>query len=414
MVNDQNSHRPARATLLTIFLVVLVDLMGFGIILPLLPFFASQFQSGPVAIGALYAIYSLAQLVFSPIWGALSDRIGRRPVMLISTLGSSVSYVLFVFSGSFAALFATRLLAGIMGGNIAAAQSYISDVTAPEDRAKGMGLIGAAFGIGFALGPLVASGLMYAAPHAGGWAANNAYAAPGIAAALLSGASFILVLFKLPETVDKNRVSVSAPQRRSVFGKAFWRAASGSAGHRRLPALLGCVLLLSVGQSSLYSAFPLFCREAAGLTPPQIGLEFGIMGLIAILIQGGMIRRLVASFGEIPLFFVGSALMTAGLAAIPLTSSFGPLTLVLAVMAAGGSLNGPVLFSLVSKEAPEGETGATMGLSQSSAGMGRVLGPIWGGALYAKAFFLPFILTAGLVALTIPAARYLARARKPA
>jgi len=411
MVHGQIARSSSpRAALMTVFLVVLVDLVGFGIILPLLPFFASQFQAGPAAIGTLYAVYSFAQLVFSPLWGSLSDRIGRRPVMLISTFGSSLSYVLFVFSHSFWALFATRLLAGVMGGNISAAQSYVSDVTTPQDRAKGMGLIGAAFGIGFALGPIIASAMLHWAPVWGGWFEKNPYAAPGLAAGTLSFASFLLVLLKLPETVQKGSAPAAPSARRSVFGSAFWKEVF-SGRDRHLPVLLGCVVLLSVGQSSLYSAFPLFCRDVLRLTPAQIGMEFGLMGIVAIFIQGGLIRVLVKRVGENALFLVGSILMTAGLAAIPFGGSFGGLTLILAVMSVGGSFNGPAIFSLVSKEAREGETGATMGLSQSSAGLGRVLGPVWGGALYSRGYFLPFVLTAALVALTIPAARFLAKGR---
>src|SRR3989338_6879443 len=163
-----------KSALFTVFLVVLVDLMGFGIVLPLLPFYAEKFQASAVSVGLLYSIYSLAQLIFSPIWGAWSDRIGRRPVMLISTSGACLSYILFALSGSLGMLFLSRLVGGIMGGNISAAQAYVADVTDHEDRAKGMGLIGAAFGIGFMVGPAVASVLMHSKEH---------YALPGFFAA---------------------------------------------------------------------------------------------------------------------------------------------------------------------------------------------------------------------------------------
>ena len=148
----------SKPALATVFLAVLIDLMGFGIVLPLLPFYASLFKASPVAIGLLYSIYSFAQLIFSPIWGGLSDRVGRRPIMLMSTLGASFAYLLFGLAHTLPLLFLSRLIAGIMGGNISTAQAYVVDVTPPEKRAEGMGLIGAAFGIGFGLGPPIGSG----------------------------------------------------------------------------------------------------------------------------------------------------------------------------------------------------------------------------------------------------------------
>ena len=405
----------------SVFLVVLVDLLGFGIILPLLPFFASQFSAGPVAIGFLYAAYSLAQLVFSPLWGSLSDRIGRRPVMILSTLGSSASYLVFVFSHSFGALFLSRLLAGIMGGNIAAAQSYISDVTPPEGRAKGMGLLGAAFGIGFAIGPAIASILLHprffgllqtlGLASAAAWAQKNPYAGPGLVACFLSFTSFLLVLTRLPESLKRSEGPPSS-ERLSVLSPAFWKEIArenASSPAHLLPLLLGCVFLFSFAQSSLYSSFPLFCQSVLKLSPSRIGMQFAFMGMIAILIQGGLIRLLVKAFGETRLLWVGSVLMTAGFATVPLARSVGWLTGALALMAVGGSLNGPTLFSLVSQEAPAGRTGTTMGLSQSSAGLGRVVGPLWGGALYGMGAGLPFWATSAVLVLAFPAARIIAR-----
>ena len=147
--------------LFTVFLVVLIALIGFGIVLPLMPFYASEFGASPIMIGLLYSIYSVAQLIFSPIWGGWSDKIGRRPIMLLSTFGASVAYILFGLADTFTLLMLSRLLAGVMGGNISTAQAYIADVTDVKDRAQGMGLIGAAFGLGFVMGPALATGLIH-------------------------------------------------------------------------------------------------------------------------------------------------------------------------------------------------------------------------------------------------------------
>ncbi|MFN2374789.1 MAG: MFS transporter, partial [Cyclonatronaceae bacterium] len=201
-----------KGRLFTVFLVVLVDLIGFGIVLPLLPFYAGEFGANPVAIGLLYSVFSFAQLIFSPVWGSLSDRIGRRPVMLLSTFGAVIAYIIFGLAGSLAVLFLSRAVAGVMGGNIATAQAYIADVTTEKDRARGMGLIGAAFGIGFVMGPAIATGLIHPGFHDlmsstglvefAEWMSANKFALPGFFAAGLSLLSFILVWFLLEETVE--------------------------------------------------------------------------------------------------------------------------------------------------------------------------------------------------------------------
>ena len=202
-------NKPALAT---VFLVVMIDLLGFGIVLPLLPFYAQEFAASAVTIGLLYSVYSFMQLIFSPIWGSWSDRIGRRPIMLMSTFGAVIAYTIFGLAESLGVLFLSRIVAGTMGGNISTAQAYIADVTDNENRARGMGLIGAAFGIGFVVGPATATALIHPSFHqfiAGtgftefaAWMESNRFALPGFFAAFMSLLSFLLVLVKLPETVD--------------------------------------------------------------------------------------------------------------------------------------------------------------------------------------------------------------------
>lgn len=389
----------------TVFLVVLIDLIGFGIVLPLLPFYASQFHASAVAIGLLYSVYSLAQLIFSPVWGSFSDRIGRRPIMLMSTLGASAAYLVFAFSHSLGILFLSRLLAGIMGGNISTAQAYVADVTTPQERAKGMGLIGAAFGIGFVLGPALSTFLIHPSfhrfftglgfVHLTAWLSQNKYTLPGLFAAFLSFSSFLLVLLKLPETIQKTSENdPSRITRTSIFSKIFWR----SIAH---PLLLFSVFLLSFGQANMYSSFPLFCKDSLKLSAEQVGFQYIYMGLIAVFIQGGLIRILVKKWAEEKLFLTGSILMVIGIALIPLATSVHSLTLFLAVMAIGASLNGPTLNSIISQKADPSKVGAMMGTSQGIASLGRVIGPTWGGALYAVSFRLPFLATASLLSLTV-------------
>jgi MFS transporter, DHA1 family, tetracycline resistance protein len=401
-----------------------------------------------VVIGLLYSIYSVAQLVFSPIWGSLSDRLGRRPVMLLSTAGAVVAYIIFGLAGSLAVLFLSRLVAGVMGGNIATAQAYIADVTTDEDRAKGMGLIGAAFGIGFVLGPALASGLIHpgfqewvaAAGFTGlaEWMGANRFGLPGFFAAFLSLCSFLMVLFFLPETVSREdgagasqddrspdagaasgaiaasdagatgqgvsaRVTQRPAARPSVFMPAFWRnlSAQQRAGGGSLMLLLGALFLLSFGQASLYSAFPLFAEAMLDMTPEQVGIQFFYIGLIAVIVQGGLIRPLSRWFPETGLFLTGNILMTLGLGAIALSQTVSMLTVFLGIMALGHSLNLPTINSLISKEAGPDSYGSMMGLAQGLSGLGRAIGPTWGGFLFGVAVYLPFYVTALALTATI-------------
>ncbi len=404
-----------KGALLTVFIVVLIDLMGFGIVLPLLPFYASKFGASAVAIGLLYSLYSLAQLIFSPIWGNFSDKVGRRPIMLMSTLGAVFAYTLFAFSNSLMILFLSRLVAGVMGGNISTAQAYVADVTEPKDRAKGMGLIGAAFGIGFVIGPALATFLIHPVFHEtfsklgmSGLAAlieQNKYAVPGFVAAFFSLVSFLLVAFKLPESLGKNTLDDSGRIARSnVFSKTFWTSLMQPGNGSKkviLPLLMFCMLLLSFGQSSLYSAFPLFCKKILDLSAEKVGMQFVYMGLVAVFIQGGLIRPLEKRFGEKNLFLLGSVLMVAGLALIPFAASETVLTATLLLMTVGASLNGPTLTSLISKQSDPSRIGSAMGASQGFSALGRVIGPTWGGALFGMSYRFPFLFTAAVISLTV-------------
>lgn len=392
---------------MTVFLAVLIDLMGFGIILPLLPFYASVFHASPIQVGLLYSIYSFAQLIFSPIWGGLSDHVGRRPIMLLSTFGASAAYLLFAFSQSLGVLFLSRLLAGMMGGNISTAQAYVADVTTHENRAKGMGLIGAAFGIGFVIGPAVSTLLIH--PK---WSQffhlteNFRFVVPGFFASLLSFLSFLLVYFKLPETITTGHPPVqnNGIEKFSVFSKSFWRLIipnKSEEGLSPIPKLILALFLIIFAQANLYSSFPLFCNRQLGLSAEKVGMLFALMGGIAILIQGGLIKHLVKKFGEVKLFFTGNILLTLGLALIPFSSSIHSLILTLGLMSLGGSLNVPTLNSLISKEAHPSKLGKMMGTSQGIASLSRVLGPTWGGFLYHVGFRLPFLSTACLLIVTI-------------
>jgi multidrug resistance protein len=395
------NKNPAKGGLATVFFTVLIDLIGFGIVLPNLAFFASEYGASAFVVGLLYSSYSIAQLFFSPLWGALSDRIGRRPVMIVSTLGSALSYILLGFSGSIWALFAARLLAGIMAGNISTAQAYVSDVTTPENRARGMGLIGAAFGIGFVLGPAIGAILAHVpAPNA--FFETHPHAMLGFFASALSFVSFFMVITVLPESLNRAaRSDAARPVKMSVFSPAFWRLVSNREAGRGLPLLFFCMFMATFGQASIYGAFPLFCSQVLHLTPGQVGMEYVFVGAVAVVVQGMLIRPLVKKFGERPLFIAGNAIMTVGLALIAFAYSERSLFVFIGVMALGWSLNLPTLTSLISKRSDPRHYGATLGASQALSALGRALGPGWGGLLFGFHFQLPFVLTAALVSSTV-------------
>ncbi len=386
-----------KMALLTVFLVVMIDLIGFGIVLPGLEAYASGFKASPLFTGMIYSSYSLAQLVFSPIWGSLSDRIGRRPIMMVSTLGASAAYLLFAFSNSLWMLLFCRIFAGMMAGNISTAQAYVADVTEPKDRAKGMGLIGAAFGIGFVVGPALGGIIMKVFPV-------NPFYIIGVLAACLSALSFLLVITRLPEP-RKDALNDSGTRiiKTSIFTKNFWdysRKINQESGGVFFKFLI-CIFLLTLGQASIYEAFPYFCRIRLNLPVTAVYQQYVWMGLVAVFIQGGLIRVLVKRVSEKQLFLTGSLFMGIALAAVPFSANAATLTAVMILMTVGASLSVPTLTSLISKKSTVEHYGITLGISQSFSALARAIGPTWGSALLSVSFQTPFVLTGALVLLTV-------------
>lgn len=363
-------------------------------------------------VGFLYAIYSMAQLVFSPVWGSLSDRVGRRPIMLLSTFGAVLAYIIFGLAGSLGWLFFSRLLAGIMGGNISTAQAYIADVTDAQNRSSGMALIGVAFGVGFMIGPalggLLISDTMVAITSSffegdiQTYIQSHRYIIPGAFAAILSLSSFLLVVFKLKETVEggeKANESDASSTRKSILDPQFWKELKTLSKSPVLPWMLFGMFSQAFGQASLYSAFSLFCEKVWHMTATQVSQQFLFIGVIAIITQGGLIRPLTKRFSETSLYTLGCLLMAIGLALIPFMPQLWLLSLALSILVFGNSLNTPTLTSLISKVAPENKTGQILGTSQSLSGLGRVIGPVWGGFAIGLNAHLAFW-TTGLLVLT--------------
>ena len=356
-----------RAKIGIVFLIVFIDLVGFGIVIPILPLYAEEFGPSPVTFGLLMASFSIMQFVFSPILGRLSDRFGRRPVLLISLLGSAVGYVLFGIAGSLGMLFASRIIDGISGGNISTAQAVIADITGPEDRAKGMGLIGAAFGLGFILGPAIGGVLVSIAP----WM-------PGAAAATASLIAFLLVFTRLPETLDPE--ARHEARRHPLNLQSLARALS-------LPLIGFCLVLIFLtifAFANFETTFAQYAKLRFAFTTSTIAWLFAYAGLLGAVVQGGLVGRLSKRFGEGRLIVAGTLLSFLALGFLPSAPSLGPLLAILAVLALGQGIAHPSLSALTSKLVRPDEIGGVMGVYQSISSLARIVGPFWAEVVYGK------------------------------
>ena len=390
-----------RSPLGIIFLTVFLDLIGFGIVLPLLPQFAGTFHVAEWQIGLLMATYSLMQFFFSPVWGRLSDRIGRRPVLLISISGSALSYLLFAFSTSLPLLFLSRAVAGIMAANIATAQAYVADVTTPENRAKGMGMVGAAFGLGFILGPALAGFLSHWANGNG----TNPQVAVGLAAAGFSLLDLLLAAARLPESLT--------PELRAAAKVAPGTRLSRMAGALRNPALgllIAVFFLSTVAWSQLEPTLARLIQEPPfGFGPAQTGYLFAYVGIISALVQGGFAGRMARKSGEARMIVMGTLLVGLGLVLVPVAKSVPMLYAVLGLLALGQAMNLPGLQSLISRTSAADEQGTTLGVSQGFSSLARAVGPAIGGTLFGIRHPLPFWLGAGLMVVAFLLAGRLSR-----
>ncbi len=362
-----------RASLFVLFLTVFIDLIGFGMVIPFLSFYAREYGASGFAVGAVVGIYSIMQFFFAPVWGRLSDRVGRRPILLVSLVASTTGYLLFAFSHSLAILFVSRVIAGIGGANIGTAQAYIADSTAPENRAKGMGLIGAAFGLGFILGPPL-SGVLASIGTKHGLHGNLL---PGLVAAGLSFTAFLIALSVLAESKPAHLVPRSGvpPQ----FDKRLWRETLASP---LLSALMAGLFLTLLAVSGMEISVTLHGRDRFDFRQMDMAYIFLFMGVIVAAIQGGLIGRLVKGLGEKRVIVVGAAAFTLGFAVVPAIYTVPLLYAAGFFIAIGQGLCYPALTALVSKASPEQDRGSLLGLATSAGSLARFLGPLLSGALY--------------------------------
>ena len=398
-----------KPSLLVVFLTVFIDLIGFGIVVPLVPIYSRHYGAGGWLIGAIIASFSAMQFVFSPIWGRLSDRHGRRPILLISTAGAALSYVLFAVGSGFEnhtlalwALLVSRVFAGAFAGNITVAQAYIADITPPENRSKRMGLIGMAFGLGFIFGPAI-SGIALKLFGVTG---------PGWAATALCTANFVLAYSILAESLKPGSKHVANRPRLAQWGHTL--------SQPKIGLLILIFFLATFAFSCFETTLPLLVSDNFNLgitvdeTKPAMTVIslFVFCGLIGAVIQGGAIGRLVKMFGEPKLIALSLVLTGIALALLPFIKGEGQLKwlavlhfadwpwikmlLALALLAIGSGLTRPPVFGMLSNLAPANEQGATIGVAQSAGALARILGPIFAATLYLHVPMLPYAICGGI------------------
>ena len=370
-----------RSALGILFVVVFVDLLGFGMVLPVMPLYAERLGASEAATGWLSTLYSLMQFVFAPIWGRLSDRIGRRPVLLASIAMTALAFLMYGLAGSFAVLVLSRAFAGAATANIAIARAYVADVTPPEGRAKGMGIIGAAFGLGFVLGPAI-----------GGVLSRTSLALPGLAAAGLAAVNGVAAYFILPE--PEQRI-VRDLARRSRF--AAFLTEMGRPGIRRMILIY---FLTVLAFSAMESTYAFLSRQRYGIDEAHVSWLFAYIGVIVVVVQGGLIGRLTKAFGEKRLLVAGLVLQAGALAALPFAGGVAGLMLATAPLAVGSGLSQPALSSLLSRFAHRDDQGGTLGIGESASAFGRIIGPTSGTYTFDRlAMAAPYLGGAALMAL---------------
>ncbi|HMN47778.1 MAG TPA: MFS transporter [Ignavibacteriaceae bacterium] len=367
-----------RSALTLIFLTVFIDLLGFGILIPILPSFSiKELGVDESAIGIAIAIYSLVQFLFNPILGKISDKHGRRPVIIACLFLNSLGYIVFAFTHSYLMLLISRAIAGVGGSSIGVAQAYIADVTTREERSKGMGLIGAAFGLGFVFGPLI-----------GGLLSNFGYMITGLAAASFSLGAFMLTIFYLPESLKLAELNNSPKQyvRRKLIDFGAMKNVLKNPG---LAILIFLFFVLTFSFANIYGTFALLGIKVYGFTDMQNGYMFGIIGLSSAIVQGGLIGRINKVMSKKNILIIASFLIMIMLAFIPYAQTFLGLSIVSIILSYGTGTFQPTILSLISEVVSDAEQGITLGLNQSLASFARVLGPLWGGFAF-KYFGYPF------------------------
>ncbi len=368
-----------RRSLGILFIIVFIDLLGFGMVIPVMSIYAKKLGASEAATGFLSTGYSAMQFVFAPIWGRLSDRIGRRPVLLVSIAMTALAFLVYGLAGSFAVLLASRLFAGAATANIGIAQAYVADVTPPEGRARGMGMIGAAFGLGFVLGPAIA-----------GFLARYSLALPGYIAAGLAAANGVAAFFILPEPA-KREVSRVARGRLTALVEELRQP--------RMRRLILCSFLMVGAFSAMEATYAFLMKDVYGLTDAAVPWVFTYIGVLITIVQGGLVGPMTRRFGEKRLLVAGGIMQAAGLAALPFAGSLGGLLAATAPLAIGSGFVNPAISALISRSARAEDQGGTLGIGQSASALGRIVGPVSGTFSFHLRPAYPYLGSAAVMAL---------------
>jgi DHA1 family tetracycline resistance protein-like MFS transporter len=367
--------------LLVIFLTIFVNLVGFGIIIPLLPFYAETFGASPLVVGMLFAVFSLCQLIAAPILGDLSDRYGRRPILIVSLIGTVISFVMLALAHSITMLFIARIVDGLSGGNISTARAYVADVTEPKDRSRAFGLIGAAFGLGFIFGPGISALL-----------APISYTAPIWAAAGLTLVATAMAWMWLPETVHRAHAGTGMPFRSLMTMMAR-------------PSLRRVLLMdfaYWLAFAIFQTTFALFAAARFGFDATRTASFFAAFAVMGAIVQGIFIRKIVQRFGDKPTLMLGLVCAAVGLIAATMTHTVTFFALSLVPLALGIGFGHPTMSSLISRAARAEEQGRVQGAASAVESLGRTIGPVWGSAsLQRFGEASPYISAAGFLIMTL-------------
>ncbi|GHO87735.1 MFS transporter [Dictyobacter formicarum] len=362
-----------RSPLLLMALTILIDFTGFGLIIPLLPFWAEHLGANPLGVGAIVTSYALAQFIFTPVLGSLSDRYGRRPVIVISLLIETLSLALTALSGSLIVLLFARFIGGLGASNIGSAQAVVSDVTSAKDRAKGMGLIGASIGIGFVIGPAL-----------GGILSPIGATIPFWVAAAIALVNALLVLCFLPETQTRNSQQSASPERRTGSMNRFNVLWTGWQRAWNAPIVMRLVivnLLFIIAFTSMETIFPLFSQQKFGWNSTQNAYVFTYVGFIVVLMQGGLVGRLVKRWNEQKVMLAGLLLLAIGLVTLAFSHQIALVLISVGLLSIGDGAISPTISTLLSFASPVETQGEMLGLAQGVAGLGRVIGPMIAGSI---------------------------------
>ncbi|MDH5462135.1 MAG: MFS transporter [Candidatus Bathyarchaeota archaeon] len=366
-----------------IFLTILVDLTGFGMIIPLLPFYAETFQAGPTALGFLVASFSVMQFIFSPMLGRLSDNVGRKPVLLLSILISSASFLLFALASSFFMLLLSRVIAG-MATESAVAQAYIADITSKRERAVGIGRVGAAHGIGFIIGPAI-----------GGFLSVYGFWAPGFAAFALTLVNLLFVYFFLPKSIVHKNPSKEIESRNDT---GYLNRLANALTRPLIGSVLAIFFIIALAFSTIPVVAPLLGKAFFNFEELEMSYVFVYIGLIQIVLQGFLIGRFAKKFGEEKLIVFGPLLITLGMFLMPLIQNVAIFFVSITLIASGIGTMNTAVPSFISKRTSANEQGGTLGVTQSMASIARVPGPLIGGLVFEFAgLAAPFLLSATLL-----------------